>query len=85
MRRLGYFTDYVWGNKGNAGTFSLICPGVAFFVFGYFFLSFGLVHGGLVEHLSALYFAILLPFVAVQGFTLYVMLLLKRRILTRPA
>jgi hypothetical protein len=85
MRRLGYFTDYVWGDKGNAGTFSLICPGVAFFVFGYFFLSFGLVHGGLVEHLSALYFAILLPFVAVQGLTLYVMLQLKRRILTVPA
>lgn len=85
MRRLGYFTDYVWGDKGNAGTFSLICPGVAFFVFGYFFLSFGLVHGGLVEHLSALYFAILLPFVAVQGLTLYVMLQLKRRILTVQA
>lgn len=31
MRRLGYFADYVWGDKGNAGTFSLICPGVAFF------------------------------------------------------
>lgn len=82
MRRLGYFADYVWGNKGNAGTFSLICPGVAFFVFGFFFLSFGLVHSGLVEHLSALYFIILLPFTAVQGVTLYVMFQLNRRILT---
>jgi hypothetical protein len=85
MRRLGYFTDYVWGKMGNAGTFSLICPGVAFFVFGYFFLSFGLVHGGLVSHLSPLYFAILLPFIVIQGLTVYVMILLKRRILTLPA
>ncbi|WP_374326898.1 hypothetical protein [Azonexus sp.] len=82
MRRLGYFTDYVWGRQGNAGTFSLICPGVALFVFGFFFLSFGLVHSGLVEHLSPLYFIILLPFSAIQIVTLYVMFRLQRSILT---
>lgn len=81
MRRLGYFSNFVWGTQGNAGTFSLICPGVALFVFGFFFLSFGLVRSGLVTHLSVLYFVILLPFAAIQGVTLLTMLRLKRSIL----
>lgn len=81
MRRLGYFSDYVLGSKGDAGTFSLICPGVALFVFGFFFLSFGLVHSGLITHLSPAYFAILLPFAAVQIITLFTMLRLKRLVL----
>lgn len=81
MRRLGYFCDYVWGDKGNAGTFALVCPGVAFFVFGFFFITVGLVHTGLVAHLSPLYFAILSPFAAIQAVTVYGLFVLKRRIL----
>jgi hypothetical protein len=84
MRRLGYFADYVWGTRGNAGTFALICPGVALFVFGFFFLSFGLVHSGLVAHLSPLYFTILLPFSVIQMLSVVVMLRLLRSILLVP-
>ncbi|MEW6444592.1 MAG: TsoY family (seleno)protein [Pseudomonadota bacterium] len=81
MRRLGYFEDYVRGDKGNAGTFALICPGVAFFVFGLFFITVGLVQTGLVAHLSPLYFALMLPFVLVQLKTVQVMFHIKRNIL----
>ena len=81
MRRLGYFRDYLHGNKGNAASFALVCPGVAFFVFGMFFISVGLVTTGQVAHLSPLYFALMLPFVLVQLKTVQVMHVLKRNIL----
>lgn len=81
MKRLGYFRDYVRGDKGNAGTFALICPGVAFFVFGLFFITVGLVQTGVVTHLSPLYFLLMTPFVLVQLKTVQVMFTLKRNIL----
>lgn len=84
MRRLGYFRDYLHGEKGNAGSFALVCPGVAFFVFGVFFVTFGLVKTGLVPHLSPLYFALLLPFALVQAKTVLVLLKLKARVLDAP-
>ncbi|WP_006788116.1 TsoY family (seleno)protein [Thiorhodospira sibirica] len=82
MRRLGYFRDYVHGDKGNAGSFSLICPGVAFFVFGIFFLTFGLVQTGLLQVLSPVYLLILAPFVYVQLKTISTLFVLQKRILT---
>jgi hypothetical protein len=48
MKKLNYFADYAGGAKSNAGAFALICPGVAFFVFGMFFINFGLVMPKLV-------------------------------------
>lgn len=81
MNRLGYFTHYTKGEKGNAGTFSLICPGVAFFVFGLFFIHVGLVHNGLVPGHTWLHYLLLVPFVAVQLKTVEVMFRLKRNIL----
>jgi len=81
MNRLGYFTHYTKGEKGNAGTFSLICPGVAFFVFGLFFIHVGLVHNGLIAGHTWLHYLLLVPFVAVQLKTVEVMFRLKRNIL----
>ncbi|MEW6512408.1 MAG: hypothetical protein AB1443_00250 [Pseudomonadota bacterium] len=85
MRRLGYFCDYLYGERGNAATFALICPGVALFVFGFFFITVGLVHTGLVAHLSWLYFLLLAPFVVVQGVTVHALFRLKRKVLEQPA
>ncbi len=81
MQRLGYFRDYVQGEKGNAGTFALVCPGVAFFVFGFFFVNLGLVGAGLVEKLSWAYLLLLLPFVFVQFKTVQLVFGLNRRLL----
>ena len=81
MNRLGYFRDYVRGNKGNAGTFALVCPGVAFFVFGVFFVNLGLVGAGLVDRFSWAYFVLLLPFVFVQLKTVQLVFGLNKRLL----
>ncbi len=82
MQRVGYFKHYINGHKGDAGTFALICPGVAFFTFGIFFLAFGLVKNGLVGQLSPAYFIILAPFVLVQLKTIQVFFQLSCRIIS---
>ena len=82
MKRVGYFEEYSKGDKGDAGTFALICPGVAFFVFGLFFLTFGLVKNDLVGHMSVAYFVILAPFVWLQLKTILVFFRLTCRIIS---
>jgi hypothetical protein len=72
MKKMGYIPDNSQGADANAGSFALICPGVAFFVFGMFFLTFGLVQNGLVTLMSPAFFALLIPLVLVQLQTLRV-------------
>ena len=72
MKSVGYFKDHSQGDSANAGSFALICPGVAFFVFGMFFLVFGLVQNGLIDMMSPAFFVLLAPFVLVQLQTLRV-------------
>jgi len=72
MKSVGYFKDHSQGDSANAGSFALICPGVAFFVFGMFFLVFGLVQNGLIEMMSPAFFVLLAPLVLVQIQTLRV-------------
>ncbi len=84
MKKLNYFADYAGGPKTNAGAFALICPGVAFFVFGLFFLSFGLVKTGLVGQASLAYFLLLTPLAFIQFKTVQVWLRLAGKLLLKP-
>ena len=72
MKAVGYFRDHSKGDSANAGSFALICPGVAFFVFGMFFLVFGLVQNGLVDLMSPAFFVLITPLVLIQIQTLRV-------------
>ncbi|MCK5895380.1 MAG: hypothetical protein KAG20_01175 [Cocleimonas sp.] len=72
MNKLGYIPDNSQGTEANAGSFALICPGVAFFVFGMFFLTFGLVQNGLITLMSPAFFVLLTPLVLIQLQTLRV-------------
>lgn len=72
MRSIDYFRDHSKGTSANAGSFALICPGVAFFVFGMFFMVFGLVQNGLVNMMSPTFFIIMTPLVLIQIQTLRV-------------
>jgi hypothetical protein len=81
MKKLGYFEEYLRGEKRDAGSFALVCPGVAMFVFGFFFITFGLVKNGLVTPMSPLYFLILAPFIWVQWKTLRVFLKLNCQVM----
>ncbi len=81
MRRVEYFKTYVDGGVRSPGSYALICPGVAFFVFGMFLLNPGLVQNGIIAKFSPAYFLVLLPLVFVQFRTILVMFKLDRKLL----
>ncbi|MFZ5766702.1 MAG: hypothetical protein ACOY4H_14080 [Thermodesulfobacteriota bacterium] len=90
MRRNNYFTQFIHGGDepAEAGTavaspaaYALICPGVAFWVFGMFFLDKALIHTGLLELFSLPYFLLLMPLLLVLLQTIRVNAKLNSRLL----
>ena len=79
MKSMGYFDEYVNGDKKSPVSFALICPGVAFMVFGIFFVNFGLEANGIVDKYSIFYFAFMLPFMFVQYKTVVTFFKLKNK------
>ena len=79
MKTIGYFEDYIEGDKKSPVSFALICPGVAFMVFGMFFVNFGLVANGIIEVNSIVYLLFMLPFMFVQYRTVVYFGKLKRK------
>jgi hypothetical protein len=82
MKRVGYFETYLFGPKHSPGSYALICPGVAAYVFGMFFLTIALVKGGVIEKFSLTYFIVLGPLVVLQAKTIATMFQLDRKLLS---
>ncbi|OYY95615.1 MAG: hypothetical protein B7Y41_03720 [Hydrogenophilales bacterium 28-61-23] len=80
LKKINYFKEYIHGDKCQATTFALICPGVAFPVFGQFVVKFGLLGNGLVMMWTPAHYLALLPFLLVQLITLRVLFILLRRL-----
>src|SRR5574344_2065920 len=66
MKKLGYFEKFIKSNEKSALSFSLICPGVAFFVFGMFFINLGLTYNDIITKYSVVYYLLMVPFIYVQ-------------------
>lgn len=66
LNKISYFKEYIYGTSKSSLSFALICPGVALFVFGMFFINQGLVFSGLLEKYSFVYFLLFIPFVFIQ-------------------
>lgn len=81
MRRFGYFEHFVTGEARSPGSFALICPGVALFVFANFLINPGLVGLGVVTKFSVAWFALYLPLVVVQLKTIQVYFRLNAKML----
>lgn len=81
MKTLGYFDKYLYSNEKSVTTLGLICPGVAFFVFGMFFIYFGLLKNNVLEIFSLAYFIVLLPFVLVQIKTIMTFIKVTKKLL----
>ncbi len=77
MKKLGYFEEFIHGEKKSPVSFALICPGVAFMVFGFFFVNMGLTLNGVVSKYSIAYFLLLLPFIFIQYRTIIYFFKLK--------
>ena len=79
MKKLDYFKEYVDGDKKSPVSFALICPGVAFMVFGMFFINFGLTYNGIIDKYSIFYFIFYIPFVFIQYRTVVYFFKLKNK------
>ncbi|WP_284140230.1 MULTISPECIES: hypothetical protein [unclassified Virgibacillus] len=79
LKKIGYFEDMIHGEGKNAGTYGLICPGVAFMVLGMFFIHWGFVQNGIVTKFSPIYFIMLVPYVFVQLKTLSIMFKINKK------
>jgi hypothetical protein len=79
MKKLNYFNNYINGNKKSIVSFALVCPGVAFMIFGFFFINYGFVFNNLIVKYSILYYLLLTPFVYVQYKTIIVFFKLKKK------
>ena len=66
MKKMGYFEMYIESANRSAISFALICPGVAFMVFGMFFINYGLVFNNIVEKYSIAHFIVIVPFFYIQ-------------------
>ncbi len=58
LARVGYFRRFVFGDERSAGSYALVCPGVALSVMLQFFVNKGLVAVGLIEKFGAAYWAV---------------------------
>lgn len=79
MKRINYFEEFVHSNKKSPVSFALICPGVAFMVFGMFFINFGLTYNSIISKYSIFYFLMMLPFIFIQYKTVLYFFKLKRK------
>lgn len=85
MRRNGFYQEFVFSRKQSSpNAFTLVCPGVAFGVLGFFWIHAGLVNNGVIERFSAGYFVLVAIMLAVQVATLALMGVLVKNQL-RPA
>lgn len=66
MKKMGYFEKYIESANRSSISFALICPGVAFMVFGMFFINYGLAYNNIIDKYSIVYFIFMLPFVYIQ-------------------
>jgi hypothetical protein len=79
MKSLGYFDKFIYEDKKSPVSLTLICPGVAFMVFGIFFINYGLVFNSVVVKYSITYFAFYIPLVFIQYKTIIYFFKLKNR------
>ncbi|MFC0581408.1 TsoY family (seleno)protein [Micrococcoides hystricis] len=85
MRKNGFYKEFVFSrNQQSPNAFTLVCPGVAFGVLGFFWIHAGLVNNGIIERYSAGYFVLVAIMIAVQVATLALMAVLVKNQL-RPA
>lgn len=79
LSKTRYFEMFTKGEKKSPGSYGLICPGVAFFVFGMFFIHWGLVENGIVAKYSIAHYALMIPFFLIQMKTIQVLTSLNRK------
>ena len=79
LRRFNYFERFVTGPEASAGSYALVCPGVALSVMVHFFLNKALVGTELVDKFSLAYWAVTLVALILQAATVWLLARLNRK------
>ena len=79
LSRVGYVARFVTGSETSAGSYALVCPGVALSVMTHFWLNKGLVAAGIVAKYSVAYWAISGVAVAFQFAMIVLVWMLARK------
>lgn len=79
LRRQGYFATYVFGPEKSAGSFALVCPGVALSVMAQFYINKGLVAAGVLDKFTIAYWAVSAVALILQGLTIGLVLKLNAK------
>jgi len=79
LTRFGYLSKYVTGPRKSAGSYALVCPGVALSVMLQFWVNKGLVAVDLVEKFSAAYWAVTALALALQAAMVWLVLVLNAK------
>jgi hypothetical protein len=79
LRAQGYFGKFVSGDHISAGSYALICPGVAMSVMLQFYVNKGLVGMGLIEKYSTVYWAASTPALVLQFGTIALLVMLNAK------
>ena len=85
LRRQGYFTDFVMGDKTSPGSYALVCPGVALAVMVHFFVNKGLVDAGVIAQFGLVYWALTAVALTSQALMVWLVLRLNRQHFSAPA
>ena len=81
MKKVGYFEEFIQGKGKSHMSYALICPGVAFFVFGMFTLNMGLARLGVTPKFGIAYWIILAALAFVQIKTIIMIFKLDKKLL----
>lgn len=84
LKREGYFKDYVFGSKTSAGSYALVCPGVALSVMLQFFINKGLVSAGLIDKFDIAYWVLSAGAIGFQVAMILLMLRLNKQHFGKP-
>ncbi len=79
LRRQGYFRTYLFGAQNSAGSYALVCPGVAFAVMMHFFINKGLVAAGIIDKFDPVYWLLSAVALFFQALMIWLVLHLNRR------
>jgi hypothetical protein len=84
LRRQNYTANFLTGPKNSAGSYALVCPGVALNVMIHFFLNKGLVDAGVIDKFSPAYWSVTAVAIAFQVAMIALVFRLNRQHFGRP-
>ena len=81
LKKLDYFNKFVSWSEKNPWAYALICPWVALFVFGFFFIDKGLIMNWLLDKFSIVHFVLIGILMFVQYKAIRTIFMLNRQLL----